>query len=454
MTEKQPFFTRCGNRLFAPVDAASLAYFRALFGGIMLWEVWRYFDHDWIRRYWITPTFHFTYYGFGWVHPWPGQGMYIHFFGLGVLALFILLGFCYRLSAILFFFGFTYAFLLEQARYLNHFYFVCLISFLMIFIPAHRVASLDAWRRPHRGGDTAPAWALWLLRAQVGIVYFYGGLAKINEDWLRGEPVRAWLAERMDVPFIGRFFTQEAVVYFFSYGGLLFDLLIVPMLLWRRTRWIGFGLAIFFNAANARLFSIGIFPWMMLAGSALFFAPDWPRRFFALPRRAMDDNVATCGSRFQRRLILICVGVYLATQLLVPLRHHLYPGEVSWTEEGHLFAWHMKLRDKSGRARFFISDADRTWPVYLTDDLDHRQIEKMSTRPDMILQFAHYLRDRMAKEGKEVKVRARARVSLNGRAPQFLIDPTVDLAAVPRDLWPAPWIVSLASAPSNPLNGS
>ncbi len=443
MTEKPSRFTQLIERLFAPVDVASLVYFRVMFGAIMLWEVWRYFDHDWIRRYWIAPTFHFTYYGFDWVRPWPGNGMYLHFFALGVLALFILLGFCYRISAVLFFFGFAYTFLLEQARYLNHFYFVCLIGFLMMFTSAHRAASLDVLRRPDRRCDTVPAWNLWLLRAQVGIVYFYGGLAKINADWLRGEPLRAWLSERTDFPLIGRFFTEEWAVYFFAYGGLLFDLLVVPLLLWKRTRVAAFCLAIFFNLANARLFEIGIFPWLMLAGSALFFEPDWPRRFFRLDAGPPYAPGATVYRQRRQRLTLAGIGLYLALQLLLPLRHHLYPGEVSWTEEGHLWSWHMKLRDKSGTARFFVTDGDRTWQVNLRDYLSRQQIEKMSTRPDMILQFAHHLADRMKKEGKSVAVHARVYVSLNGRTPQPLIDPTVNLAETPRNLWPAPWILPL-----------
>ena len=191
------------KRFFEPVDIASLVYFRVAFGVIMLWEVWRYFDHGWIARYWIRPTLHFTYYGFDWVHPWPASGMYLHWVALGALAILITLGLWYRISATLFFLGFTYTFLLEQARYLNHFYLICLISFLMIFIPAHRAASLDARWRPSLRSQTAPAWALWLLRGQIGIVYFYGGVAKLNADWGRAEPFRTWLARRTDFPVIG-----------------------------------------------------------------------------------------------------------------------------------------------------------------------------------------------------------------------------------------------------------
>ena len=358
-----------------------------------------------------------------------------------------MLGLAYRVSATLFFLGFTYAFLLEQARYLNHFYLICLISFLMIFLPAHRAASLDALWRPSIRSDTAPAWTIWLLRAQIGIVYFYGGLAKLNVDWFRGEPFRTWLARRTDFPIIGSLFTDEWMVWVLNYGGLLLDLLIVPLLLWRRTRVFAFGTAVLFHLMNVRLFSIGIFPWFMIAATALFFPPGWPRHLFRRFWPALDgeqpESRPTAPLGRHEQVTLVLVGLYLAVQLFVPLRHFLYPGEVSWTEEGHRFAWRMKLRDKDASAEFVVSipAEARTWLVDPEDHLTYWQADKMSTRPDMILQFAHYLADSMRKTGYgRVEIRARVEASLNGREERLLIDPTVDLAAEPRSLKPASWI--------------
>ena len=146
------------ERLSEPVDIASLVMVRVFFGLIMLWEVIRYFEYGWIRKYWIAPDFHFRYFGFDWVAPWPGEGMYWHFLGLGFLAVLITLGLFYRVAAALFFIGFSYVFLLEQARYLNHFYLVCLVSFLMAVVPANRAASLDCRFGFCRQSDTVPAW--------------------------------------------------------------------------------------------------------------------------------------------------------------------------------------------------------------------------------------------------------------------------------------------------------
>src|SRR5688572_26310972 len=217
--------------LFNPVDISFLVAFRLLFGGIILWEVYRYFTHGWISRYYIEPVLTFTYYGFSWVKPWPGRGMYIHFFVLGLAAACVMAGFLYRIAAPILFLGFTYFFLLEQTRYLNHFYLVCLISFVMCFLPAEGAFSVDALLRRKIRSDVVPAWTLWLVRAQVGIPYFYGGIAKLNSDWLLGgEPMRTWLSP------LGTFFAADWVVYGFVIGGLMLDLLVVPLLLWRRTR--------------------------------------------------------------------------------------------------------------------------------------------------------------------------------------------------------------------------
>ena len=443
------------GRFFAPVDVASLVYFRIAFGAIMLWEVWRYFAYGWIKRVWIDPAFHFTYYGFEWVRPWPGDGMSLHFLALGGLAILIMLGLWYRVSTLLFFLGFTYVFLLEQAQYLNHFYLICLISLLMIFTPAHRAFSVDACRRPGIRSDAVDAWTLWLLRTQIAIAYIYGGLAKLNSDWLHGEPMRMSLAKRSDYPLLGPFFEEEWMVYLFSYSGLLIDLLVVPFLLWRKTRPFAFVLGVLFHLTNAWLFRIGIFPWFMIAATALFFAPDWPRRMLGLSQGPLErlktksthGEGAYSASLHRRQYATMgLLGIYLAVQLLVPLRHYLYPGNVSWTEEGHRFAWHMKLRHKTVRALFLVTDpvGNMKWVVEPGEYLTPWQERKMSVRPDLILQFSHHIANEMRKQGYEhVEVRAKVWVSLNGRKPQLLIDPRVDLAAQPRTLMPAPWITRL-----------
>jgi hypothetical protein len=447
-------------RLFQPVDGASLAVFRMLFGSLLLWEVYRYFSYGWIERYYMQPGFHFTWLGFGWVEPWPGNWMKVHFAVLGALAACIALGLAYRLVAPLFFLGFTYVFLLEQARYLNHFYLICLLALLLAVVPAHRVWSLDALLTRPRWPETVPAWSLWLLRAQIGLVFFFAGVAKLNGDWLRGEPLRAWLADRTDFPVLGRFFTEDWAAYLFSYGGLFFDLLVVPFLLWPRTRPFAFLAAVSFHSINSELFTIGIFPWLALGTALLFFPPDWPRlswlRARLQRRRPPQQQLITPGPspprgwRLSRARTLLVGGLaaYLVVQILLPLRHFAIPGNVSWTEEGHQFSWHMKLRDKESDARFRIVDS-RTGGAGIVVDparfLTDWQEDKMASRPDMLVQFSYELERQARTSGLgEVAVHAEVTSSLNGRTPQRLVDPNVDLTKIERSPFGgADWIEPL-----------
>jgi vitamin K-dependent gamma-carboxylase len=446
-------------RLFAPVDIASLVYFRILFGAIMAAEVWIYFHNRWIAMEFIQPRFHFTYYGFGWVHPWPGNGMYYHFAAMGVLAVCIIAGFAYRISAALFFLGFTYMFLLEQSLYLNHFYFVSLVSFLMIFVPAHRKFSVDALLRPRIASEFAPAWSLWILRAQMGFVYFFGGIAKLNSDWLQAWPLRIWMPRELNLPVLWRFRDQLWLAFAFSYSGLLLDLLAVPLLLWRRTRPYMFAALALFHLTNSNLFDIGIFPWFATAMTALYFEPDWPRRLIGLARRVLVRNSApipelpasefpsSAPARF-RTATLAGLAVYCTIQILLPLRHWLYPGNVAWTEQGHRFSWRMKLRNKEGTATFHVTDPEtgRSWSRSPGHYLARWQYAEMDSRPDMLLQFAHFIADQETQPGhRRVEVRVDAEMSLNGRRRQPLIDPTVDLGSIPRLLRPAPWITQLTA---------
>jgi hypothetical protein len=376
-----------------------------------------------------------------------------------------MVGFLYRFAAPVLFLAFTYFFLLDQTRYLNHFYLVCLISFLMCFLPAHRAGSVDSLLRPRIRSAVVPAWTLWLLRAQIGIPFLYGGIAKLNSDWIYGgEPMRIWLSPLTRVPGFGHIFAADWVVFSFVIGGLMLDLFVVPLLLWRRTRPFAFAASVVFNLINAVLFDIGIFPWLMLGALLIFFPPDFPKRFArafmsteesfadAEPSQTSVKTIAessSCPSLFtSQKLVIGLLAAYLAVQLFFPLRHYLYPGNVSWTEEGHNFAWHMKLRTKGGEAVFSVTHppSGQTWTIKPDDYLASHQVVKMITKPDLVLQFSHHLAEEKRREGYDnVEVRARVMVSLNGRQRQLLIDPNVDLAKEHVSLLPASWIVPLTT---------
>jgi hypothetical protein len=256
--------------------------------------------------------------------------------------------------------------------------------------------------------------------------------------------MRTWLANGDYAPFAGRIVATDAAAYFFSWGGIGFDLLIVPALLWRRTRLVAFAIATCFHSMNAYLFQIGVFPWLMIGATLLFFGPDQLRGFQRFTERAL----AAIGrqpiplpqptppiSPWMRGVAATLLVTFVAVQLLVPLRHFLYAGDVSWTEEGHNFAWHMKLRDKGGKVRFKVTDpaTSETWIADQRAYLTARQRTKLINTPDMIVQFAHHLEHELRGAGRgDVEVRALTEISLNARPYAAMIDPTVDLTTITR----------------------
>lgn len=419
----------------------------------MLVEVWRYWSNGWIDSHYREPEYFFSYPLFDWVKPLSGWLLSAHFVLLAASAMCIVVGNYTRVAAAVFAGLFWWWFLSDQTHYLNHFYLIALVATLLAVVPTERAFSLDARYRTHPDGATVPAWTLWLIRFQIGVPYIFGSIAKLNADWFAGEPMRMWLSDMKHVPLLGSVCTQEWVVWCFVWTGLLFDLLIVPALLVKRTRALAFVASLVFHGMNALIFEIGIFPWLMLAATTIYFEPDWPRRLPFLDRipglrglRTPPPIPAPPALDPMRRLGFAAFAVWVALQCLIPLRHLLYPGNVSWTEEGHLFAWHMKLRDKSGTANITVRApaTGASWDVDLREYLTKKQAREMAEHPDMLLQFAHHLSEEHQRAGKgPLEVRARVLMSVNGRKRQLFVDPEVDLAAQPRSRAHWNWILPL-----------
>jgi vitamin K-dependent gamma-carboxylase len=455
------------ERLFAPVDIATLVFFRVVFGLLNLRLILllmgnvkmvdgRTPTYTYINRYFMQRDFNFKYYGFGWVEAWPGDFLYWHFAILAVLCVCIALGLFYRASMSLFCLGFTYVFLLEQARFMNHYYLICLFSMIMVFVPANRAFSLDAYFRPHIRSQTTPAWTVWLLRFQFGLVYFYAGIAKLDMDWLSGATVRLMMARRG--------VTDNTTIMLMSYSGLLFDLLIVPLLLWRRTRLLALIGALIFNVTNSYIFEIDIFPWFMIAGTLLFFSPDWPRKTVSLlspiTKQISLAPMVSTPLTSRQRLSVGLLWIYVTIQVLLPLRHHFYEGNTSWTNEGHYFAWRMLLRVNVSTKYIFRYKCVRNGKTeygridLLPPSMDARrdwQYGVMLVIPDMILQVAHWKAERLREKGcKNIDIRAIIFIKFNGRPEKLFVDKEVNLANEPRRfITPYPWVLPLKDEDHN-----
>jgi hypothetical protein len=446
------------KRFSTPIYIGPIIFFRISFGLIMLWEIFEYSFYGNLKYKFVSPLYHFPYYGFSWIPQLIEGQIYILFILLGVLATFIIIGFLYRLSSILFFLFWSYFFLLDKAYYLNHFYFIALISFLLIFIPANKNLSVDARINPSIKTYYVPSWSLWILRFQIAIVYFYAGIAKINFDWLHGQPIRMWLYMHSKYvnPALKNFLLSDLTVYLFSYGGLLLDLFIVPLLLWKRTTFIAIIFGGLFHILNMKFFNIGIFPWVMIISNFLFLKPQLYKnvadKLFSSLSLKLPDHLNEIPIR-RNRYLLVLLSLFFLIQITVPLRHFLYPGNVSWTEEGHMFSWHMMLRQKIGKARFWVKDKDknRIYKLNTYKYLNKLQHDIMASDPEMIVQFAHFINEELMNEGIEnIEIYVDSLVSLNSRKPQILVKADFNLLNQKLTFKPMMCIESLSEPlPSN-----
>ncbi len=458
MTEpRRTLRARILGTLYWDVDGASLAAFRIAFGLLMFAGTVRFMWTGWIRTQYVEPAFFFKYPGFEFVRAWPEWGMYLHCGVVAALALCIALGLFYRVSAVLFALTFAWIQLIDVTNYLNHYYFVVLLAGTLALVPANRLWSLDARRNPAIARETTPAWALYLLRFQVGIVYFNAGLAKLGTDWLlHAQPLGIWMSARSDLPVIGPLLALPWVPHLMSWAGFLYDTTIVLWLSLRRTRPWAYATVLVFHALTHVLFNIGMFPMIMITAALVFFPPEWPRRFLRREKwgqATFSGEGAASSLSTTRRVALAAALVWCTLQVFMPLRHWAYPGDVLWNEEGMRFSWKVMVREKNGSITYHVRDpgTGRVWQVSPTDYLLPRQANEMSGQPDLIVQLARHIEQDFRRRGfADVEVRAEALVSLNGRKPRPMIDPQVDLTRVEFGLAPAAWILPGPTEPPLP----
>ncbi len=453
--------TRLYAHLSAPTSIVPLVVLRVVMGGLLCLGMLRFLAMGWVEALYVVPQWHFTYYGFGWVRPLPEPWLTAVYAVLALLALGIALGLCYRLSVGLFLLGFVYTELLDKTYYLNHYYFVTLVLVLLLLLPAHRAWSCDAWhaarsRSPARRvrSGVVPAWVVWAVRIQIGLVYVFAGIAKLKADWLlHALPLRIWLLEHTGFPLIGHLFAEEWFAYLMSWGGALYDLTIPLLLVWGRTRPLAYLAVVGFHMMTALLFPIGMFPWLMIGCSLVFLERrDWQwlgqhvvGACSRLPTATPTNSIETApGTVRVSRMVAAGVALLLVVQLVVPFRHLAFPGDVTWNEAGFRFAWNVMLVEKTGHALFRVRDpaSGQAWDVFPETFLTTQQAKQMAFQPDMLHEFAHMLEAHYRQHGyADVEIRAEVYVSLNGRASRLLVDPAVDLTQQPAVLGTPAWVL-------------
>ena len=412
------------QQLLSPIDNIQLILFRIAFGALLFWHCIESITSDFVEKNYVQPTYTFSHIGMDWLQPLPGDGMYYYFLLMALCGIFISIGLFYRYSLGLFTILWTGSYLMQKTAYNNHYYLLILVCIIMLLVPADKSYSVDVKINPSKREETMPNWCRFVLILQIALVYLFSTVAKMYSGWLDGSFIQGLLL-RHAIPEFSELYTQKWFYLFITYAGLLFDLTIVPLLLWKKTRKYAFAASILFHLFNKTHLGIGIFPFLALSFSIFFFPSDFFRKYF---KHKISGRVSQyCDGK---KILLYFFIPFFIIQTTLPLRHWFIKGDVLWTEEGHRLSWRMMLRHKSGITKFIVVDNKTKEHHYykLRKLLTKKQIRVMRTKPDMIWQTAQKIKEEYQKKGMDISIYVDSRVSVNGKPYVRLINPTVDFA--------------------------
>lgn len=418
------------NWLFKHIDNSALIVFRIIFGLLCFLESVGAIFTGWIKRTLVDPDFTFNFIGFEFLQPLPGNGMYYYYAVMGVFGLLIMVGYKYRFSMFAFAIMWSATYLMQKSSYNNHYYLLMLLSGIMVFLPANRYASIDAKLNPKIKSYSMPQWCRWVVILQLFIVYTYASIAKLYPDWLDATVIEYLMKGKKNYFLVGDFLQQKWLHHILAYGGILFDGLIIPLLLFKPTRKYAFMASVFFHLFNSVIFQIGIFPYLSLAFSLFFFSSEKVQKLF-LKKKPYYTSKNVSIPKLKTPLIIGFL-IYFIIQIGLPLRHHFIEDNVLWTEEGHRLSWRMMLRVKNGQTSYWVENketGDRT-RINLRNYLSSKQRRSASTKPDVMWQFAQHLKYKFKEQGQDVAVYIKSKVSVNGKPYKIFINPDIDIANV------------------------
>ena len=426
-------FSKGQQYFFKPIDNSQIVLFRMLFGFLMVLESFGAIATGWVKKTLIEPQFTFSFFGFEWLQPLPGNGMYFYFGLMGIVSLMVMLGYRYKINILALAILWSGAYFMQKTSYNNHYYLVMLLTWGMVFMNPHRYASLDA-KRTKTVTHFCPNWNRLFFVILLLLVFTYGAVAKFYPGWWSGDFIKNSFSHKTNYWLIGPLLGKEWFQQFITFSGVIFDAMIIPLLIWKRTRILAFIGLVIFNLFNAAVFQIGIFPFTVIALTVFFFETETIRKLF-FPKKQYI-HVAALG--FQKKpnntFTFYILMFFFAIQFALPLRHHFIPGDVNWREEGHRMSWRMMLRTKRGainleavnpktQERVLIKKED-----YLTKD----QRKEVATKPDFLYQFVQRLKKEYAEKGMDdIEIYCKmSRVKLNGNKAKPLFKFDVDLAKV------------------------
>uniref|UniRef100_UPI0040473DA9 HTTM domain-containing protein n=1 Tax=Flavobacterium sp. TaxID=239 RepID=UPI0040473DA9 len=314
------------SSLSKPIDNAALIVFRIFFGFLLACESFGAIATGWVKKILIDPQFTFSFIGFEWLQPLSGNGMYFYFFIMGILGILIMIGYRYTYAMILYTLLWAGVYFMQKSSYNNHYYLLLIISFIMIFLPANKSYSLDTKLNNVEKTNFMPQWIKLVFITQIAIVYFYAAFAKLYPDWLDGTFTKNLLSGTTNNTLILDLFSRKWFYISIAYTGILYDLLIIPMLLTKKTRTLALISSLIFHLFNAIFLQIGIFPFFALSFALFFYPPEKIRSLFLRKNKTIVIDEAE--KKFNSKIFLCFFTPFLIIQLLLPIRHYFIKGDL------------------------------------------------------------------------------------------------------------------------------
>jgi vitamin K-dependent gamma-carboxylase len=461
--------------LFKPIDASVVSAYRIIFGLFMIYQMIYYFNLNYTYQFITGPELLFHYSELSFL-PVLSAGLLkaIHI-TLLLAAVCITLGFLYRYAMVLYFLGFSYFSFIDKTLYNNHLYLIALIAFVMIFIKADRKFSVRQWISGNDSRTEIPAWNQYILIFIISLPYFFGGIAKLSPNWLNTELPQI-IIDQSQGSFLHGILPNSILVPFITYGGLVYDLGVVFLLLYKRTRILAVLLVVLFNITNnSVLFNdIGIFPFFMVCSVILFFDAEKVNRFIQYfiqkrkrskpkqrakkkrqPKRSRAEQKAILAEQLKvqktednteavkpaytwtnhKRITVIALALFVLLQLILPIRYILYTDNPEWTGIANRFAWRMKMQHRE-ITNFTMTFTDRNsgefGPIDVNAFLSVNQRIHFAEDPNNIIVLTKYLHEEIEKklQMNDPLIKADLQVAFNGLPSQYMFSPQLDLVRI------------------------
>ena len=255
-----------------PVNNASLTVFRVLFGLVLAAEGFGAILTGWVKDVYVDTAYNFQFFGFEWLSLFHGTPMYFVYSGLGVFGVMMALGYRYRFASLGYAVLWSISYLGQKSSYNNHYYLMFLLTWMSVFIPANRRFSLDVKQGRTDECNQLPFYLNYFYLAMFAVVYFYAAKNKFYPDWLDGRFIALSTKNSFmhQVPLLKEVIIQPWYSVLVAWCAILYDGLVIPALIWKRTRKLAVIFSVIFHMYNSIVYQVGVFPYMSLAVLTFF----------------------------------------------------------------------------------------------------------------------------------------------------------------------------------------